>query len=270
MLADAALVAVASAAQQLLGNLESAAAKLTKHNKRNENEVSLPQSILHAHSAVGFVLEKVQRYRVEIGLTREEIKAWERDLKRFARGDVRFSSSANAQIKSIESPPVPSDFATSAFRNVTSLAKNTTKTVIGAAAKGKGQHRQSQQLFNKYKANALAVATESLQFQPPKEFLEAEGQQLALSKQSTGTTAAREIEASVNSLSTLTAIMNDHVTQQSEQITFIQRQTDDSKDSLRRGTDELRKPQGNHSSWILALILWISSAVLLLFHRILR
>ena len=104
------------------------------------------------------------------------------------------------------------------------------------------------------------------------ERFELRNEQLLLQQRQRGTNDAKLVETSVRELSQLTSLMNEMVLQQSEQIGILAKNMDEAQANVLGATRELKKPLKKFwtSTKQLILVLWLSTAVVLIAHSLFR
>jgi syntaxin 1B/2/3 len=104
------------------------------------------------------------------------------------------------------------------------------------------------------------------------EMFQERNEQLLARQQLHASNDAKQVETSVRELSQLTSLMSEMVLQQSEQIGILAKNTDEAQANVLNATKELKKPLASFwtASKQLILLLWISTAVVLVAHFLFR
>lgn len=275
VVSDASLLAASTAVAQLSSAVERAEKQLARRTSHNEGR----ELIEHTFNAATALADSIGRRRIAVALAREDMDRHRTLLLNFSKAGVLvcpgadqqralLSEEAQRKVRRAAPPPMSganiSAKATAASRRAVegarSLAENTTAQMLSFGAKAKAaidrtamraagdgdDTRQSKTgagggssscAFTENIERTLAVASAGR-----REELQQEQTLLQSRQQRSSVAAARQIEAAVQEVSVINAIMREQIALQAEQITLAERNTADSKASLRAATDQLRQP----------------------------
>jgi hypothetical protein len=290
VLADATLLAVATAVKQLTGTVDKAAV-LMKNRPAPFVE--------HTRSALGLVAQRVGDSRISVALAREEADEHAATLFKLRKAGVvalddaiiehvvapspleqRAADAAAAASKGAakDGGGSKTQSINKAFKGVMRLTDKVVSMSTHAATKGfrataASSAASASESAARLRADASSVsrAVDDLA-EADRSALETEHVALLAAQEHSSAHAAKEIEASVRSLSVLTTIMNEQVALQGEQLLTIERDAKASQESLEKAGQELDKPL--RETWnakrLLAAVLCVFAVLLLLLDGIVR
>lgn len=266
---------------------KQAAAELEAARQRR---LGLMDRLAHYASAASIVAVATSAKRLEVVVCTEEVEAHRASCQEPVGAWAAMTTSTAGVPPSVKSKPIsaknaPSSIQIVAPSGIASKLKKVSELgndVVGSALTSSADQLANTMVSFLKRTKGSAAATDVVAPEPPRARyvysdaelaeLELQREQLRLEERTSKSASAREVELSIQEVSSLTGLMREQVAMQDEQLQAIMGNTQQSHDNIARANLQLDKPLASfwNGTRMLIALMWGCTVALLVAHWIVR